>query len=293
MTFRVTHRTTYRYDEPVSTSYHALRLTPRALSHQKCHRNKLTIDPTPSFSNDGTDYFGNAVVQATLHEPHQQLTVEANSDVEVLARNLPDPAETPAWEQASDLLTDGSCLERLDAFQFTFESPQVQCAAQFAAYARVSFSAGTPLLAAALDLTARVHRDFKYDTEATKVTTPVEKVFEEKRGVCQDFAHLQIACLRSIGLAARYVSGYLQTFAPPNRERLVGADASHAWVSVYCPEIGWIDLDPTNNLIPSTSHITLAWGRDYSDVSPIRGVIQGGGQHELAVSVDVTPIEEN
>jgi len=293
MTYRVKHRTTYEYDEPVSTSYHALCLTPRTLSHQKCHWSKLAMDPSPGFSNDSSDYFGNVVVLFTLQEPHQQLTVEASSEVEVLAKTLPEPGETPAWEQALDLLAGHLGPESLEACQFRFESSQVRCANQFADYARVSFTAGTPLLVAVLDLTARIHRDFKYDTTATSVTTPVEKVFEERRGGCQDFAHLQIACLRSLGLAARYVSGYLQTFTPPNRERLVGSDASHAWVSIYCPGTGWIDLDPTNNLVPSTSHITLAWGRDYNDVSPIRGVIQGGGQHELTVAVDVTPISGN
>jgi len=293
MTYRVTHLTTYEYDEPVSTSYHALRLTPRTLAHQKCHWSKVDLDPSPAFSSDDFDYFGNAVRRFTLQEPHQKLTVKATSKVEVLARTLPEPGETPAWERTTDLMTSHAGPEALDACQFTFESSHVRCSRQFADYAGVSFDAGTPLLAAALDLTSRIHRDFRYDTTATKVTTPVEKVFEERRGVCQDFAHLQIACLRSIGLAARYVSGYLQTIAPTNRERLIGADASHAWVSIYCPGSGWIDLDPTNNLMPSTSHITLAWGRDYNDVSPIRGVIQGGGQHELTVAVDVIPVEEN
>jgi transglutaminase-like putative cysteine protease len=293
MTYHVTHRTTYEYDEPVSTSYHALRLTPRTLAHQKCHWSKLAMDPSPAFSSDSSDYFGNAVVLFTLQEPHQELTVEATSQVEVLARTLPEPGETPAWEQIADIAASHTGPEALDACQFTFESSQVRCSKQFADYARVSFGAGKPLLAGALDLTERIHRDFKYDKTATKVTTPVEKVFEERRGVCQDFAHFQIACLRSIGLASRYVSGYLRTIAPANRERLIGADASHAWVAIYCPGSGWIDLDPTNNLVPSTSHITLAWGRDYNDVSPIRGVIQGGGQHELTVSVDVTAVEES
>ena len=293
MTYRVTHRTTYEYHEPVSTSYHALRLTPRSLPYQSCHWSKLTMDPSPAFSNDSSDYFGNAVVLFTLQEPHQQLTVEATSEVEVLEKTLPEIGETPAWERTADLMTSHAGPEALDACQFTFESSHVRCSRQFADYARVSFGTGIALLAAAMDLTSRIYRDFKYDTTATKVTTPVEKVLEERRGVCQDFAHLQIACLRSIGLAARYVSGYLQTFAPANRERLIGADASHAWVSIYCPGSGWIDLDPTNNLVPSTSHITLAWGRDYNDVSPIRGVIQGGGQHELTVSVDVIPVEES
>jgi len=250
------------------------------------------MDPSPSFSNTRSDYFGNTVVLVTLQEPHQQLTVEANSDVQLVAKSLVEPVETPAWEQACRLLTEHPSSEELDAFQFTFESSQVRCADQFADYARVSFTAGTPLLVSAQDLTARIHQDFQYDVGATNITTPIEEVFERRRGVCQDFAHLQIACLRSVGLAARYVSGYLQTFSAPNLERLVGADASHAWVSVYCPGTGWIDLDPTNNLVPSTHHVTLAWGRDYNDVSPIRGVIQGGGSHDLTVSVDVSSVEE-
>ncbi|MEW5975235.1 MAG: transglutaminase family protein [Acidobacteriota bacterium] len=290
MNYRVTHRTTYWYNEPVSTSYHALRLTPRTLSHQNCRWSNLAMDPSPAFSSDRVDYFGNVLALVTVQEPHQQLAVEASSEVEVMARTWPEAGETPAWEQACCLLADDLDPEKLDAFQFTFESAQVRCLPQFAEYARTSFMPGTPLLAAALDLTARVHRDFTYDPSATEVTTPVERVFQERRGVCQDFAHFQIACLRSLGLAARYVSGYLQTFAPPDRQRLIGADASHAWVSLYCPGLGWIDLDPTNNLAPSTSYITLAWGRDYNDVSPIRGVIQGGGQHELTVSVDVTSV---
>ena len=154
-----------------------------------------------------------------------------------------------------------------------------------------SFPAGRPILEAAFDLTARIHQDFRFDAKATEVTTPVETFFEKRRGVCQDFSHLQIACMRSLGLPARYVSGYLRTLPPPGRPRLVGADASHAWCSAWCPGYGWVDFDPTNNCVPSDGHITLAWGRDYSDVSPIRGVLLGGAKHSLKVGVDVMPLE--
>jgi transglutaminase-like putative cysteine protease len=248
--------------------------------------------PVPAVSTKSTDYFGNAVSFFTIQEPHQELTLEAQSQVEV----LPDPAsqttETPAWETIASGVANSFAPEDLEACQFIFDSPQVRRSEKLAHYAAASFAAGKPLMQAVLDLTARMHRDFQYDTTATQVTTPLERFFEERRGVCQDFAHLQIACLRSIGLPARYVSGYLPTTRLASGGRLVGADASHAWVSVYSPGTGWIDVDPTNNMLPSTSHITLSWGRDYNDVSPIRGVVQGGGEHHLSVSVEVEPVAE-
>jgi transglutaminase-like putative cysteine protease len=179
----------------------------------------------------------------------------------------------------------------LDAYQFVFESPRIKPGALFAVYASSSFPPGRALTDSLLDFTARIHNDFRFDSKATNVRTAPEEVLRLRRGVCQDFAHLQVACLRSIGLAARYVSGYLRTYPPPGRPRLVGADASHAWVSVYCPGAGWLDVDPTNNLIPFQSHVTLAWGRDYGDVSPVRGVILGGRDHKLEVGVDMEPLE--
>jgi transglutaminase-like putative cysteine protease len=180
----------------------------------------------------------------------------------------------------------------LDAGEFTFDSPLVPLDTPFTDYARESFPPGRNLLAAVLDLTARIHRDFKFDPTATTVATPLARVLEQRRGVCQDFAHLQIACLRSLGLPARYVSGYLETVPPAGQAKLLGADASHAWVSFFCPGLGWIDVDPTNNLFPSMQHITLGWGRDYGDVSPIRGVLVGGEEHTLTVSVDVVALGE-
>ena len=182
-------------------------------------------------------------------------------------------------------------VEVLDAYQFVFDSQRVGASPELAAYAHDSFPAGRTLLEAVRDLTRRIHQDFSFDTKATEVTTPVETFFEKRRGVCQDFAHLQIACLRSLGLPARYVSGYLRTMPPPGRARLAGADASHAWCSAWCPGAGWVDFDPTNDCVPSDGHVTLAWGRDYSDVSPIHGVLFGGARHSLRVAVDVIPVE--
>ena len=175
----------------------------------------------------------------------------------------------------------------LDAYQFRFESPRIRLRPEFAAYALESFSRKRSLQEGLVDLTARIHRDFRFDSKVTTVRTPIEEVFRKRRGVCQDFAHLQIACLRSINLSARYVSGYLRTYPPPGQPRLVGADASHAWVSAYCPGFGWLDVDPTNNVVPSNGHVTLAWGRDFGDVSPLHGLILGGGAHTLKVSVDL------
>jgi transglutaminase-like putative cysteine protease len=203
---------------------------------------------------------------------------------------IPEPAETPEWESVGKLCRTDRSSPVLEAIEFTFASPVVPLEPTFAEYAAASFTSRRSILEAALELTSRIHADIKFDTTATTVSTPPLEVLEKRRGVCQDFAHLQIACLRSLGLPARYVSGYLETIPPRGQPRLVGADASHAWVSLFCPGIGWIDLDPTNNCLPSMRHITAAWGRDYSDVSPIRGVLLGSGEHTLSVAVDVVPL---
>jgi transglutaminase-like putative cysteine protease len=198
---------------------------------------------------------------------------------------------SPAWEDAGKGLRYDYSIEALDAYQFTFESPRIRLRPDFAAYGLLSFTPGRPIREALLDLTARIHRDFQFDSKVTNVRTSTEEVFLKRRGVCQDFAHFQIACLRSLGLPARYVSGYLRTYPPPGKPRLVGADASHAWVSAWCPGSGWLDLDPTNNLVPTTGHVTIGWGRDYGDVSPLRGLILGGGAHALTVGVDMEVVQ--
>jgi len=291
MIYEVTHTTTYDYRDPVSVSHHILRLSPRPLPHQRCLRHDVTARPAPATTASHTDYFGNPVTFVTIEGAHRQLVVSSSSTVSVIERRLSAPGETPAWETVREFCRGRQIGPALDASEFIFDSPLIRTTEGFADYAEPSFTRNRPILEAVLDLTRRIHADFTFDSTATTLATPLDTVFRERRGVCQDFAHLQIACLRSLGLPARYVSGYLETDPPPGSPRLAGADASHAWVAFYGHGIGWIDVDPTNNLIPSTRHITAAWGRDYGDVSPVRGVILGSGDHELKVAVDVVPGE--
>ncbi len=291
MIYQVRHKTTYDYEDPVSVSHHILRLTPHSSRGQTCRRSDIAIIPRPpSPCSRHQDYFGNRTTSFTLLEPHDRLIVDASSELEVHALPLPDFAGSPAWETVRDSLPGDYTDEGLAAYQFVFDSTRVRARPELAEYARESFPAGRPLLEAALDLTQRIFRDFRFDTKATEVSTPVETFFEKRRGVCQDFSHLQIACMRSVGLPARYVSGYLRTLPPPGRPRLIGADASHAWCATWSPGAGWVDFDPTNNCVPTDGHITVAWGRDYSDVSPIHGVLLGGARHTLDTSVDVMPL---
>lgn len=219
------------------------------------------------------------------------MVVESRSEVAMAEELTRWPEISPSWEEVAQGLGCDRSDAGLEAYQFVFESPRIRFGAQFASYAALSFTPGQTLTNALLDLTARIHMDFRFDSKATNVGTPSEEVFRKRRGVCQDFAHVQIACLRSLNLPARYVSGYLRTYPPPGQPRLVGADASHAWVSLYCPGVGWLDVDPTNNVVPSQGHVTLAWGRDYGDVSPLRGLILGGRNHSLKVAVDMELIE--
>lgn len=291
MIYKIVHRTTYKYKYPVSVGNHVACLTPRSLPLHRLKRAELSIHPTPATRTERVDYFGNHLCFFSVQEPHSELVVEARSEVGMHGDATPWPKQSLPWEETARFLPDDQSREALEAYQFAFESPRIRVRPQFAAYALQSFTPGRQMSDALLDLTARIHHDFRFDSKVTNVRTPTEEVFRKRRGVCQDFAHLQIACLRSLNLAARYVSGYLRTYPPPGRPRLVGADASHAWVSVYCPHIGWLDVDPTNNVVPSNGHVTLAWGRDYGDVSPLRGLILGGGDHTLKVAVDMEPID--
>jgi transglutaminase-like putative cysteine protease len=291
MKYKVSHTTTYSYSESVPMCHNEVHLTPRDSSRQTCLSSRLVIKPLPAAIDDRLDYFGNHVSYFTVHEGHYKLTVSALSRVEILPSPTHNPVETPAWEDVRDSLVDSRKPDHLAATQFTFDSPYISGSNDLLAYALPSFPARRPLWQAVLDLTSRIHREFTYQPYSTTINTPLAEVLRLRRGVCQDFAHLQIACLRSLGLAAQYVSGYLLTDPPPGQPRLVGADASHAWLSVFCPGLGWLDVDPTNNQIPSTRHVTLAWGRDYGDVCPIQGVFIGGGHHSMSVAVDVVPIE--
>jgi transglutaminase-like putative cysteine protease len=291
MKLRVVHRTTYRYGEAVTTSRHEARIAPRDTHQQRTFSHHLEVTPTPSSSRRRFDYFGNRTAHFAFNEPHRVLSVEAKSIVDVHAPHVPDLTATPPWEHVRDALAADRRRDVLDAYELTFESPHVEISPTARDYAAISFSPGRPLLDAVRDLTRRVYADFVYDTRATEVSTPIDEVLAHRRGVCQDFAHVMISCLRSHGLAARYVSGYLLTHPPPGRPKLVGADASHAWIATWVPEHGWVDFDPTNDRIPTDEHVTIAYGRDFGDVTPIRGVILGGGRHVLEVAVDVDPVE--
>ena len=286
MRYRVSHATTYVYDELVSLCHNELHLEPRETETQRRLGTSLRIEPPPSALTSEPDYFGNPTHFFTVEEAHDRMVLVAQSEVELAAPEA-EPLWTPAWDALRDDVRGDTSPAGLAAFELCFASPLVPLAAEFAAYAAPSFAAGRRVLDAALELTHRIHADFAYRPGATSVTTPVADVLETREGVCQDFAHVQLACLRALGLPARYVSGYLHTRAAPGVERLVGADASHAWVSVFCGEAGWLGLDPTNDLLVADQHVTLAWGRDYGDVSPIKGVILGGGGHRVEVGVDV------
>jgi transglutaminase-like putative cysteine protease len=291
MTYEIAHKTTYTYKTMVSVGNHVACLAPRSFVNHSCLSHTLKITPTPVGVSERQDYFGNSVTFFAIREPHRQLQVESRSRVVIDGQPPSWPEAIVPWEEAVRALRTDLSPESLDAYQFVFESPRVRPGDEFADYARCAFLAGRPLIEALLDLTGRIYQEFRFDSKATNVRTSPEEVLRQGCGVCQDFAHLQIACLRSLGLAARYVSGYLRTYPPPGRTRLRGVDASHAWVSVYCPGAGWLDVDPTNNMTPNQSHVTVAWGRDYGDVSPVRGVIIGGRDHKIDVAVDMEPEE--
>ncbi len=287
MRYRLQHQTIYKYTEDAALSLNELCLTPRVTAGQSIAQTGVFVRPSPDNLEARFDYFGNALTSFVVQEPHREMMIAAESIVDTFPVPAPDPEATPPWEQVRDTLRLHKDQEQLHACCFTFDSPMVTYSPAIQEYARKSFSPATPVLAGALDLNSRIFNDFTYEKNATNVETPMEEAFRLRKGVCQDFSHIMIGCLRSLGLAARYVSGYLETIPPPGKTKLVGADASHAWLSLFVPGTGWIDLDPTNNLIVSEKHITLAWGRDYSDVIPVKGVVLGGGEHALTVIVDV------
>jgi transglutaminase-like putative cysteine protease len=297
MRLAIRHDTSYRYSAPVSLAHHVAHLQPLQDSHQRLLQHGVDIDPEGASVHRGQDAFGNAVQWFTLQAQHDALRVRASSLVEVRARHgVVDPTASAAWDDRVAALAYRAGAPYLAQVEFAQPSPFVPRLAALGDYARVSFPRGRPLVAAALDLMQRLHTDFDYQPAATQVDTPLAESFAQRRGVCQDFAHLLCGGLRMLGLPARYVSGYLLTRPPGGAADLLGADASHAWVQVWVGEAvgvaadGWLDLDPTNAMIPGETHVRLAIGRDYGDVAPLRGVILGGGRHALSVAVSTTLI---
>lgn len=290
--YRVVHETRYSYQSTVTLSQQYLHLTPRSFPYQKTESHQLLVEPSTEEVAEGRDYFGNHTCHVAITAPHKSLLVRAESTVVLSPRHdLEQIKYSPPWESLRDSLLQDRHAAALDACRYLYDSPHVIASPALAHYARKCYSAGRPQLEAALALTQRIFDDFEFDDKATDISTPLEEVLRGRRGVCQDFAQLMIGCLRSLGLPARYMSGYILTQPPEGQPRLIGVDASHAWVSVFCPELGWVDFDPTNRCLVQNEHITLGWGRDFSDVTPMRGIVLGGGEQELQVNVTVSPLK--
>jgi len=309
--YRITHTTLYHYSQSVGLCQNEAKLQPRNFWRQHCHSNHFDIKPTPMDLRERVDFFGNRVVYFSTQQPHTQLIVTAISEVTIFPKqNNLDLFNQMTWEQVRNLLqgtplqgqsqsqqiqtqlqNQDNNLEILDARQYILDSPMITITPELSEYAESSFQPNQALVEVVHNLMGRIYKDFTYDPTFTTIATPLSEVLSFRRGVCQDFAHLAIGCLRAYGIAARYISGYVETLPEPGKPRLVGADASHAWFSVYIPGMGWLDFDPTNNTVPLDQHITLAWGRDYADVTPLKGIAFGGGQHTLSVSVDVLRME--
>jgi transglutaminase-like putative cysteine protease len=288
MRFHVVHTTRYRYSAPVMLCHNEAHLRPATLVRQRCERSSVTVSPAPALHYSRRDYFGNTVDYFRIQEAHDVLTVCADSIVDVSSPppSLMLPPSVP-WETALAWLRADAGEAAGAAREFVLDSPLVATDAALAAFAAPSFPAGRPLLEAVHHLSRRIHEEFTYDRTSTTVSTPLQEVLTSRRGVCQDFAHLAIGCLRSVGIAGRYVSGYVESIPPADRPPMRGADASHAWFAVFDRDAGWVDFDPTNDQVVGAQHITTAWGRDYGDVSPLKGVIFGGGEHTLEVAVEV------
>ncbi len=292
MDYSITHTTRYTYTSPVSVCQNVVALTPRDDSRVRSLIHRLRIRPNPTNTHRRSDYFGNQLTIFSIDENHDELLISAISRVSV---------QPPIWQEKKDELDWQSTIRQLElqtnpdwqtACSFLYDSPRILRNAEYADYARQSFPKGCGMQQAVQDLTTRIHRDFAYDTKATETCTTTDQVFSMRKGVCQDFAHVMIACLRSFGIPARYVSGYLRTIPPPGKPRMVGADHSHAWVAVYCGQkLGWVECDPTNNCLCACDHIPVAWGRDYTDIVPVRGAYLGGGDSSISVSVDVVPVD--
>lgn len=290
MRYRVQHTTRYAYGSPVELAAHMVHLRPRPQFWQTVVSETIVTDPVPARRQDGLDHFGNHVTWLFLDLPHPDFEVTSDSVVEVDRPAPPDPLLTPAWESVVQATREPGGWE---AAEFQFGTPMAPINAESKAYVEKSFPAGRPVLEGVLDLNERFYADFKFRSGVTTISTPVSQVMQRREGVCQDFSHAVISGLRGIGIPARYTSGYIRTKPPPGQVKRKGADQSHAWVGAWLgPEFGWIDIDPTNGICIRDEHVLLGWGRDFSDVSPVRGVILGGGDHSVLVSVDLEPLTE-
>ncbi len=292
MKYRIKHITEYLYAGRVSHCYNLAHLIPRDSQRQKRIKNNVRVQPFATYSSKREDYFGNLAFHFEIQKPHNKLVITSTSEVNTETQRGEISLDLGiTYSEALQLLATRKDTEILLAREFLYDSPLIKYFPALKEYAAPSFAPNQTLLSGAMDLTKRIYEDFAYSPAATTVSTPLEKVMETKRGVCQDFAHLQIGCMRAMGIPAKYVSGYLETLPAPGQERLVGADASHAWLSVFSPTEGWMEFDPTNNCVAHEQHVITAWGRDYSDVTPLRGVIFGGGENPiLNISVDVARI---
>lgn len=286
MIFDVVHTTRYDYAGTATLCHSEARLLPRSFESQTSLSSRIDVAPRPAALDGRVDHFGNQTTYFSIQEPHDSLEVTASSRVKVLSREIP-PAAGVTWEDARNSVVADTTPAALTAREFRLASKHVPRASSLAAFAETSFIPGRDVVEALLDLNTRIHDTFEYVPGYTDISTPLDQLVEDQKGVCQDFAHFAIGCIRWVGLPARYVSGYIETVPPPGRERVQGADASHAWFSAYVPGLGWVDLDPTNDVIVSNQHITVAWGRDFSDATPLKGVVSGGGAHSVLVSVDV------
>ena len=295
VTYRVRHKTVYGYGIPVTLSHHLARLKPRETPYQRVLSADISMTPEPSCQTDETDAFGNTATFLIAETPHREMTIISEFTAEITPPVYPDPEQTPAWERVAAMTAHPDTPELTAAAEMAAPSRFIPLSAAAKAYAAPSLSPNRPVLAAAEEIMRRIYRDFTYDPSATSIATPVDETIAMKRGVCQDFAHVAIACLRAWGLPARYVSGYIRTRRAAEAERkgeieMIGGDASHAWFSVFVPSFGWVDLDPTNNMYIGAEHLTVGWGRDFDDMSPVKGIMTGGGRHTVSVDVGVRTV---
>lgn len=295
MRFRVKHITRYKYAERVTRCYNLANVIPRNTSRQRCLSNQITLSPLSSITNKRTDYFGNKTYHFEIQTPHTELIISAQSDIEINATLHESNLDLGiSYQDALEYLRNDKQKDAFNAREFILSSPMIACNEALAEYARPSFDLNRSLKSCVRNLTTRIFEEFAYDPQFSTIATPLTEVLKHKKGVCQDFAHLQVGCLRSMGIPAKYVSGYIETLPKAGEQKLIGADATHAWLAAFCPEEGWVEFDPTNDTLAGSQHIVTALGRDYYDVTPVRGVIFGGGESPiLSVSVDVARVPES